>query len=146
MKNLKNYYSFINEAYDEKKHDEIKTIRAASQITFVKHLSKFVSIIDDLKRLDFKALKHSLKNKKGFEKLETILTELSMLKKLKTENDKLTFKDLEDYEFKPKQILKLLDDDDVIEYLKHDKNVKNKLEKLDNLIKFLEEYEEFRKK
>ncbi len=146
MKNLKNYYTFLNEAYDAKKHDELKTVRAASQVKFIKNLSKIVSVIDDLKRLDFKALKHSFKNKSGFEKLETILTELSLLKKLKTENNNLSFKDLEDYEFNPKKILKLLDDKDVIEYLKHDSNVKNKLEKLDNLIKFLEEYEEFKKK
>ena len=101
--------------------------------------------MDDLKRLDFKALIHSLKNKSGYNKLEKIMLELSILKDLKTNDDTLSFQDLYRYNFDSELILRYLNDEDVLDYLEHDSNIKYKLEELDDLILFLEEYDDWKK-
>ena len=142
MKNLKNFKEMF-EAYDEKLANELDAIRKIGEHKFIKKIGKIVSIIDDITRLDFKALKHSLKNKSGFDKLVKIFTELSLLSKIMKNNDNVSFQDVFKYKFNSEEILKYLKDDDVIEYIKHDLKVKEKLETLNDLIKFLKDYNDY---
>jgi len=145
MKNIKQFNEFTNEAYDEAKHKNINAIRKVSNTKIFHKISKLFSIIDDLKRLDFRALIHSLKNKSGFNKLEKAMGELGLLKKLKEEDDNFSFQDLYRYNFDSELILRYLNDEDVLDYLEHDSNIKYKLEELDDLILFLEEYDDWKK-
>lgn len=132
-----------NESYNKNTHKAIALIRNLSKTKIFNKISKFLSIIDDLKRWDFKALKHSLKNKEGFKKLSELYSELKLIKELKDKDEDLTFQDLYRYGFDSKKILSLLEDEDVVEYFKHDLNIKNKVDELDYLIDFVKEYDEY---
>jgi len=142
MKNIKKFNDFINENYEDKTKEKIDTVRSWYSTTG-KKISKFASIVGDLSRLNFKALVHSFKNKSGYDKLEKVFLELSLLKKVKNDDDSLSFADLKKYGFDAASLLQYLNDVDVIEYIKNDANVRKHLEQMDYLIQFLEEYDEW---
>ena len=114
--------------------------RKFSKSKFFHITGKILSIIDDLIHLNLGAAIHSFKNETGFNKLKLLFSELGLLKKLYLDDDTLTYQDLKDYEFDP-NLIDILDDPDVIEYMNHDNRVKKSLDKIKNLIDFLKDYQ-----
>lgn len=141
------------EAYDENKHKVLNYIRQGSEMNYFKVVSVLTSFVDTLSNLNlfnlntqgpeaYKAIKQSVTNRSGFNKLQYVLRELSFIKDLESP----TWEDLEEYEFDIDKILEYLNSDDVIEYVQNDMNIKISLEELDEVVASLEEMKEMKDK
>jgi len=137
---MKRLQTFEN--YDPNRKATLDITRQLSKTKFFHITSKILSVIDDLVHLHLGAAVHSFKNKSGFNKLTNFAKELGLLKSLYLNDETLSFQDLKDYEFDP-NLIDVLDEPDVIEYMKHDDRVKGTLDKMKNLIDFLREYQEW---
>jgi hypothetical protein len=126
----------------------------------LKVINKWGSVIDNIIHFDFKLIPYEFNNRETFNKITTLIIELSKIKtiiagikKIKTpemeaefSNDnpvkEINFEDFEYYGIDHK-IADILEDEEVLEYLMNDPKLARRLQSMDELVQIFEDYKEW---
>jgi len=123
---------------------QIDFAKLMSKSKTINNIASVISVIDDLLRFDFKALKLNFTNREGFRLISAALNELGVLKVIFKNDNEVSYEDIIKYDVDVDLILNNLNNPKSIEYINSDAKLKNKIEELDYLIKYLEDYKEWK--
>jgi hypothetical protein len=138
------------EEYDPTLHKTIDMNRSLIQNKTTQKIIHILSLIDDLVHFDLKTFKYEIKNKELLDKIAYLTSELTLALKVYLESgtisDEEIFRDMDEYGFDVDNIIQLIEDPQVIDYLKIDKRGRKKYEeKFTNIIDFLRKYQMWKK-
>lgn len=136
------------EEYKEDVHKVINMHRDARKSPTYKKIVNILSFIDDILHLDFKNIKNTYKNRKGYEITRELGGELvdvlTIMKKDPREQEVGYFYDFDRYGVNAKLILDYLEDEDFKKYIDIDRRGFKSIEKYNDTIQLLRNYMEWK--